>query len=572
MRNFSECCNKKIAIFEKKTTFVLKNSKKPAKMKRTTAILASLLMLICLNLNAQNERVLLFECFTNTSCGPCAQQNPALDALINANADRVAAIKYHMNWPGANDPMYLHNTADNNSRKGVYNVQSVPYTVVDGIRFANTPNYLNQNMVNNWLNIESPFEMRLDYEVDDAANTITVHVLGRASAAVPGALKLYVGVIEREIHYNTPPGANGERDFYNVMKKLLPTASGTSLGSMEAGDYFAYTFTWELANIYNNDQLDAIAWVQNYNTKEVYQACKSSESIEPYYANEASVSKISNVKGTNCSGEAQPKVLLTNNGSNALTSAELEVGVNGETLGAVEWSGNLSTFKSETVDLGEFSFPVEEENTLEVRIKSINGGADEASINNIDTTAFKGAPENVATVMKLSIRTDNNPQETTWKITNLSTGQVILEGGPYEQINHMYTETLEITDDGCYDFTIYDAGGNGFEGGLYGLKAGNTTLFSGSTFGDSESNEFSYEVTADVDESLNQSVLIYPNPTEGLLNIFCQDKRNVSIYNMAGQRVYEGYCEGSMQIDMKGYGAGIYAVKVGNETQRIVVK
>ena len=572
MRNFSECCNKKIAIFEKKTTFVLKNNKKPAKMKRTTVILTSLMMLICLNLNAQNERVLLFECFTNTSCGPCAQQNPALDALINANADRVAAIKYHMNWPGANDPMYLHNTADNNSRKGVYNVTSVPYTFVDGIRFGSTPGGLSQNMVNNWLNIESPFEMRLAYEVDEAANTITVHVLGRASAAVPGALKLYVGVIEREIHYNTPPGANGERDFYNVMKKLLPTASGTSLGSMEAGDYFAYTFTWELANIYNNDQLDAIAWVQNYNTKEVYQACKSSESIEPYYANEASVSKISNVKGTNCSGEAQPKVLLTNNGSNALTSAELEVGVNGETLGAVEWSGNLSTFKSETVDLGEFSFPVEEENTLEVRIKSINGGADEASINNIDTTAFKGAPENVATVMKLSIRTDNNPQETTWKITNLSTGQVILEGGPYEQINHMYTETLEITDDGCYDFTIYDAGGNGFEGGLYGLKAGNTTLFSGNTFGDSESNEFSYKVTADVDENLNQSVLIYPNPTEGLLNIFCQDKQHVSIYNLAGQRVYEGYCEGSMQIDMKGYGAGIYAVKVGNETQRVVVK
>jgi hypothetical protein len=27
-----------------------------------------------------------------------------------------------------------------------------------------------------------------------------------------------------------------------------------------------------------------------------------------------------------------------------------------------------------------------------------------------------------------------------------------------------------------------------------------------------------------------------------------------------------------MQIDMKRFGAGIYAVKVGNETQRVVVK
>ena len=541
-------------------------------MKRFSFILASLLMLFTLKLNAQNERVLLFECFTNTGCGPCAQQNPALDALIAANADRVAAIKYHMNWPSANDPMYLHNTADNDSRKGVYNVTSVPHTVVDGIRFANTPGGLSQNMVNNWLTIESPFEMRLSYEVDEAANTITVHVMGRASTAVEGNVRLYVGVIEKEIHFNSAPGPNGERDFYSVMKKLLPTASGTSLGSMEAGDYFAYTFTWELANIYNNDQLDAIAWIQNHGTKEVYQACKSSENIEPYYANEAMVSDISNVKGTNCSGESHPKVLLTNNGSNALTSAELEVVVNGEMLGAVEWSGNLSTFKSETVDLGEFSFPVEEENTLEVRIKSINGGADEASTNDIVTIDFKGAPENVAKVMKLSIRTDNNPQETTWKVTNLWTGEVVLEGGPYDQANHMFTETLEITGDGCYDFTIYDAGGNGLEGGVYGLKAGGETLFSGNTFGDSESNEFSYEVTADVDENLNQSVSIYPNPTDGMLNIISQDKQQVSVYNMAGQRVYEGYCEGSLKIDMKRFGCGIYAVKVGDETQRVVVK
>ena len=541
-------------------------------MRRFTIILASLLMLFTMKLNAQNERVLLFECFTNTGCGPCAQQNPALDALIAANTDRVAAIKYHMSWPSANDPMYLHNTADNDSRKNVYGVDAVPHTVVDGIRFGNVPQGLSQNMVNNWLAIESPFEMRLSYEVDEAANTITVHVMGRASTAVEGNLRLYVGVIEKEIHFNSAPGPNGERDFYSVMKKLLPSASGTTLGSMEAGDYFAYTFSWELANIYNNDQLDAIAWIQNYSTKEVFQACKSSVSIEPFYTNEAAVSDISNVKGTNCSGEIHPKVVLTNNGSNALTTAELEVVVNGETLGIVDWSGDLQTFKAETVDLGEFAFPVEEENTLEVRIKSINGGSDEASSNDIASSDFKGAQENVGKVMKLSIRTDANPEETTWKVTNLWTGEVVLEGGPYDQANHMYNETLEITGDGCYDFTIYDAGGNGLNGGVYGLKASGTTLFSGSTFGESESNEFSYEVTANVNENLSESVSIFPNPTDGLLNVICSDKEPVCIYNMAGQRVYVGYCEGSLKIDMKRFGSGIYAVKVGNETQRIVVK
>lgn len=542
-------------------------------MKKTTLIVASLLMLFSLKANAQNERMLLLESFTNTGCGPCAAYNPAMDALIAANPDKVAAIKYHVNWPSAADPMYLHNTAENGARTSYYGVNSVPHVVIDGNRYSSNPAQLNQNILNQLQTLESPMEMRLSYEVNEAENTITVHVMGRTSTAVEGNFKLYVGVIEREIHFNSAPGPNGERDFYSVMKKLLPGSGGQALGSLNSIDsYFAYTYTWELANIYDMSQLDAIAWVQNSVSKEVVQACKSSENMEPFYANEAMLSDISNMKGTNCSGEAKPEVLLTNNGSNALTSVEMEVLVNEKPVKTVEWTGNLPTFGKTTVDLGEISFDLEDENNLEVAIVNINGGLDEVPTNDIADYDFKAARQNVAKEMKLSIRTDANPQETTWKVTNLLTGEVVLEGGPYEQANTMHTEILDITSDGCYDFTIYDAGGNGLVGGVYGLKAGGTTLFSGGTFGFSESNEFSYEVTADVDENFGTDTSIYPNPTTGLVNIVGEGVQNVTIYSMAGQRVFEGQCDGWLQIDMKRFGAGVYAVQVGEETQRIVVK
>ena len=541
-------------------------------MKKSALLVASLLMLFSLKISAQNERILLFECFTNASCGPCASQNPALDALINANADRIAAIKYHMNWPGANDPMYLHNPTDNNSRRGVYNINSVPHTVVDGTRYSNMPSGLNQNTVNQWLTITSPFEMRLSYEVDETANTITVHVMGRSSETVSGTIKLYVGVIEREIHYNSAPGSNGERDFYSVMKKLLPSSSGITLDNTEAGSYFAYNFTWELANVYNNDQLDAIAWIQNQDSKVVYQACKSSQNIEPFFANEAGLSNLTNVKKMNCSGLAEPKVQLTNFGSNALTSAELEVFFDGELLKTIEWTGNIATFDTETIDLGEISFPIEETSSLEVKIKSINNGEDEVSDNDVVDFTIKPAVEAIGKIVKVNIRTDDNPQETTWKVTKLSTGEVIQEGGPYSEPNTMYIDTLVITGDGCYDFTIYDAGGNGLSNGVYGLKAGSATMFSGSAFSDSESTEFSYEVTADVEENFSYSTSIYPNPTSSMVNIACEGEQKVTIYNMVGQRIFEGQCDGELQIDMKRFGVGIYAVKVGNETQRVVVK
>ena len=542
-------------------------------MKRFTILFASIMMLFSLNANAQNQRVLLLESFTNTGCGPCAAYNPAMDALIANNADKIAAIKYHVNWPSSADPMYLHNTAENGARTSYYNVTGVPQVVIDGTRFSGNPSQVTQGIIDQLYAIESPMELLLTYEVNEAENTIAVHVMGRASIDIESELKLHVGVIEREIHFNSAPGPNGERDFYSVMKKLLPNSNGQNLGTLKANDYFAYSFTWELANIYNMDQLDAIAWVQSSSTKEVLQACKSSEAFEPFYANEAGVSNFSNVKSVTCSGVEEPKIVLTNFGSNNLTSAELDVLINGESVRTLTWNGNLSTFASEVVDLGEISFPVEENNLMEVKITSVNGDIDEAQTNDIASINIEGSPDIVGKVIKLILRTDSNPEETTWKVTNVGSGEVIAEGGPYEDANHNYTEIIEITGDGCYDLTIYDAGGNGFSGsGVYGLKAGSATLFTGKAFGDHESNEFSYEVVASADEAAITTTSIYPNPTSGMVSIVCDGEQMVTIYNMAGQRVFDGMSNGYLQIDLKAYGAGIYAIQVGNETQRVVVK
>lgn len=542
-------------------------------MKKSILILASLLMLLSINTNAQNERVLLFECFTNASCSPCASQNPALDALINNNADRIAAIKYHMNWPVNNDPMYLQNPEDNNSRKSVYQVNSVPWTVVDGVRYAYMPSGLNQNTVNEWLAIESPYEMRLSCDVDASANTVTVHVMGRALDDINGSLKLYVGVIEKEIHYATAPGYNGEKDFYSVMKKLLPGASGTALGTVAAGDYFAYSFSWEMANVYDVNQIDAIAWIQNPDTKVVVQACKSSETMVPYFDHEAAISNIANVKSMNCSGVIEPTISLINNGAETLTSAVLEVLVNDEVLKTMDWNGNLGIFESETVELGEIAFPVLEDNTLEVRLVSVDGVDDQGPLNNVVSMSFKGSPNNTGSVIKLILRTDDNPEETTWELMNLATGEVIQTGGPYAEANTTYEEIFEITSDGCYNFTIRDAGGNGLTGGgIYGVKAGSKTLFSGKGFADSESNEFSYEVYADAGEIQEEAISVYPNPTSGVVTVLCQGEQAVVVYNVIGQCVYTGVANGQLRIDLGVFGSGIYAVKVGDKSFRTVVK
>ena len=64
---------------------------------------------------SQSQRFILMEEATNASCPPCATYNPAFDALLNANRDKLTAIKYHSWWPGT-DPMYSQNPEDNADR------------------------------------------------------------------------------------------------------------------------------------------------------------------------------------------------------------------------------------------------------------------------------------------------------------------------------------------------------------------------------------------------------------------------------------------------------------------------
>ena len=53
------------------------------------------------------QRKVLLEQWTSSTCGPCASNNPTVDASISARFDSLVAIKYHVGWPSpGNDPMY----------------------------------------------------------------------------------------------------------------------------------------------------------------------------------------------------------------------------------------------------------------------------------------------------------------------------------------------------------------------------------------------------------------------------------------------------------------------------------
>jgi len=244
-------------------------------MKKQVLLLFSLLAISTI---ANSQRLVLLEHFTQASCGPCASQNPALNALLDQNGIKIVALKYQTSWPGV-DPMNAANPTDVQTRVNYYAVNGVPNSVMDGNVYNGSPGGVTQSIINT-RNAGSPgVATNVSYVIMSnpapASDSILITAKVRAVNAIPAGHVLHVAAIEREIEFATAPGSNGEKKFESVMKKMFPSASGTTLPALAAGDSLQFTFKWSLKRAngtpvyYNLGQAAAIAFVQNNSTKEV---------------------------------------------------------------------------------------------------------------------------------------------------------------------------------------------------------------------------------------------------------------------------------------------------------------
>jgi hypothetical protein len=232
-----------------------------------------------LSVSAVAQRMVLIEHFTQASCPPCASLNPALTALINANPDKVIAIKYQTSWPGT-DPMNAANPQDVQTRVDYYGVDGVPNSVVNG-NDVGSPSAVTQALINTQAAGTEAIKTMVNFKIIDnpgnLLDSMRVWAKVKAQTAIPAGRKLYVAAIEREISFASAPGSNGETKFEWVMKKMFPNGSGTTLPAMAAGDSLSFDFKWSIyrasaANqsaYYNLQNAAAVGFVQNNSTKEI---------------------------------------------------------------------------------------------------------------------------------------------------------------------------------------------------------------------------------------------------------------------------------------------------------------
>lgn len=165
-------------------------------------VLVFVLLVLMATVSMAAQRVVLFEDFTNSGCGPCWNVEPQINAFISANigSGNLCVIRPHVSWPASNDPIYLANPTEQNIRKAQYGVSSVPYFKMDGILNVNASNL--QGPFNTRAAVPAIIAIDMLRIGDASSGTITFQIIAEEDPGWTVSMMLWPILVEDNI-----PGA-----------------------------------------------------------------------------------------------------------------------------------------------------------------------------------------------------------------------------------------------------------------------------------------------------------------------------------------------------------------------------
>jgi hypothetical protein len=269
----------------------------------------------------------------------------------------------------------------------------------------------------------------------------------------------------------------------------------------------------------------------------------------------------------------EPKVTIKNFDTYPLTSAVISY-----TCGAVHnefiWNGNLAQNETEQIVFPVWWFNAGNR-TITYYIESVNGGSNLATTGTslqIDFTIIDHGQ-----LVVVDVLTDCYPEENRWELVNDATSEIIYSAGPFSTDNvHEITEMC--LPEGCFTFTIFDQWGDGMSGSSWGNPAdGHVTItntstgqvlydFNAGTNWSTQNYQFCIAISS-VNNLHNNNITLYPNPTNGTINIDFDQNINISdieFYNILGQKQID-FSLSNNNIDIRNFAEGIYLVRIQTE-------
>ena len=232
-------------------------------MKKQLFFLVALLCFTSFAMQAQ-QRLVLVEEFTASTCGPCATVNAWLNPLLVTNADKIVVVKYQMNWPGAGDIYY---TTEGGTRRTFYGVSAVPDGYVNGAKATLNSSSV-QTAINNAYAQTAQADIAGSYRI--VGNMIYIKAL--VTPLISGDNHV-IHCIVNEKSTTQNKATNGETVFHHVMMKMFPNGSGTNV-NLTAGTTIPIIASYDMSTTHVEDMtdLEVVVFVQNKSTKAVLNA------------------------------------------------------------------------------------------------------------------------------------------------------------------------------------------------------------------------------------------------------------------------------------------------------------
>lgn len=232
------------------------------------------------------ERKILNEVFTSSTCGPCRPGNENYLSVVK-DKTKHSSIKYQVSWPGTGDP---YCTDEVRTRTSYYAINSVPRMEVDGGWDQNAGSFsaaiYDEYQAKPAL-IEITGSASLTWK-----NKITANITLTPFADLNSTnYKLFAVITEGTTYWNVK--SNGETEFHDVMKKMMPNTTGKALSAFTKGSAVNETLEYSFEGNYRlpsdgtaaqhinhatensvetwND-LKVVVFVQDSKTKEVLQS------------------------------------------------------------------------------------------------------------------------------------------------------------------------------------------------------------------------------------------------------------------------------------------------------------
>ena len=207
------------------------------------------------------QRIPIIEHFSSSTCGPCKEVNVEMNTFTNNTPGKYTYVKYPLSFPYPGDP---YNTEYAKTRTLYYGVTSAPHLFLDGSNQGfgaiKAQNFNAQYEVPAYVNIKGAFDV--DYDsiriVADFMSYVNIN-----------NVRAYVSVNERTTTKNV--SENGETEFHHISLTMSDNAEGKII-NIKAGEYYRMECTLNITETFMEDigDLEVALWLQNYETKEIY--------------------------------------------------------------------------------------------------------------------------------------------------------------------------------------------------------------------------------------------------------------------------------------------------------------